>query len=76
MNEENTLPEPNIIINVIILKDGWSAKAERGHDVYEIESIAIGSGFYRKIMPYEKGFMKEHSECRAEILPNGKLNIV
>ena len=67
--------EPNIIVDITILKDGWGAKDTRGN-LYRIESIVVGAGYYRRVMKYEKFFIKAETECRAEVLPNGKLNII
>ena len=67
--------EPKIILDITILKDGWKARDARGND-YKIESIVIGAGYYRRVMKYEKLFLKPETECRAEVLPNGKLNII
>lgn len=67
--------EPNIILEVTILKDGWGAKDNHGN-LYRIESIVIGAGYYRRVIKYEKFFIKPETECRAEVLPNGKLNII
>ena len=67
--------EPNIIVDITILKDGWGAKDTRGN-TYKIESIVIGAGYHRRVMKYEKFFLKSETECRAEILPSGKLNII
>ena len=67
--------EPNIIVEVNILKDGCSASDNHGN-TYKIESIVLGAGYYRRVIKYEKFFLKAETECRAEILPNGKLNII
>lgn len=69
MNEE--IP---VILEVVTLKDGMSAKDIRGN-VYKIESITLGAGFHRHIIKYEKSFLKEGSEVHAEVLKNGKLHI-
>lgn len=69
MNEE-----PNIILDVTILKDGISAKDVRGN-IYKIESISLGAGSHRHTIKYDKHFIKEGTELRAQLLKNGKLNI-
>lgn len=69
MNEE--VP---VIVEVVTLKDGLTAKDVRGN-IYKIESITLGSGFHRHTIKYDKHFLKEGSEARAEVLKNGKLNI-
>ena len=66
--------EPITIIDIITLRDGMTAKDVRGN-VYKIESIMLGMGSHRKTIKWEKHFLKEGSDCRAEVLPNGKLNI-
>jgi len=69
MNEE-----PNIILDITILKDGLSAQDVRGN-VYKIESISLGAGSHRHTIKYDKHFIKEGTELRAQLLKNGKLNI-
>lgn len=70
MNEE-----PNIILDIITLKDGINAKDNHGN-IYKIESITLGMGQHKHTIKYEKFFLKEGSEARAEVLKNGKLNII
>jgi hypothetical protein len=64
----------NVIVEVEILKDKKTAKDVRGN-TYKIESITIGAGHHRKSLKYDYHLI-EGCECRAEILPNGKLNIL
>ena len=66
--------EPNIIIDIVTLKDGLTAKDIRGN-IYKIESITLGAGSHRHTIKYEKNFIKEGTDLRAEVLKNGKLNI-
>lgn len=66
--------EPIIIVEVVTLRDGITARDVRGN-IYKIESITLGSGFHRHTIKYEKHFLKEGSDARAEVLKNGKLNI-
>lgn len=70
MNE----PEQNLILDIVTLKDGLSARDVRGN-VYKIESISLGIGSHRHTIKYEKHFIKEGTDLRAEVLKNGKLNI-
>ena len=63
------------IFDIVTLKDGLTAKDRHGN-VYTIESITIGADYHRKTFPYEKSFLKEDSDCQAELLSNGKLNII
>lgn len=65
----------NIIIDVITHKDGVSATDRSGRK-YEIQSITLGAGRNRKSIPYTKKFLAVGSKYRAEILKNGKLNIL
>lgn len=63
------------IVDITILKDGLKAWDARGNE-YKIHSIMLGVGDNRKEIPYTKHFLKADSECRAEILPDGKLKII
>ena len=69
MNEE-----PNVIVEVEIMKDGMTARDIHGN-VYKIESISLGAGSHRHTIKWEKNFLKDGSECRGQVLNNGKLNI-
>ena len=71
----NETPNEIIIIEVEILDDGYSAKDKRG-EKYRIESINMGAGHYKKTVRYDRYFLKERTECRAQLLENGKLNIL
>lgn len=66
--------EPLMLVEVVTLKDGITAKDIRGN-VYKIESISLGAGSHRHTIKYEKHFIKEGTELRAQVLKNGKLNI-
>jgi len=57
------------------MNDGKNAKDKRGN-IYKIESISLGIGIRRQTISYTKGFLKAGGECRAEVLSNGKLNII
>lgn len=72
MTESSTIP--NLMIEVITMKDGVNAKDKHGN-IYKIESISLGMGSHRKTIKYTKHFLKDGSEVRAEVLKNGKLNI-
>lgn len=63
------------IVEVTTLKDGLKAWDTRGNE-YKIHSIMLGVGVNRKEVPYTKGFLKENSECRAEVLDSGKIKII
>lgn len=65
---------PNLIIEVTIMKHGISAEDRKGNK-YKIESIILGAGYHRRAIKYE-AHLTENCECRAEVLPNGKLNII
>lgn len=78
MNPMEQAPE---IIDVVIFKDknGMSAVATmHPHKgvTFKIQEIMLGAGSNRKAVPYTKFFLSPHTECRAEILENGKLRIV
>lgn len=63
------------IIDITILKDGWSAKDIHGN-IYIIESIMLGIIPQRKEVKYSKQFLSEKATCRVEILQNNKLKII
>lgn len=67
--------QPPIIIEVTTQKDGLTAVDVRGR-VYKIESIMLGVGRNRKPVKVDKGFLSAGNEYRAEVLKNGKLNIL
>ena len=66
---------PNIIIEVTTHKDGISA-IDRSDNKYKIQSITLGVGNKSKAVPYTKKALAVGCKYRAEILPNGKLNIL
>lgn len=66
---------PNIIIEVTTHKDGVSATDRRGKK-YKIESVMLGAGGRRMAIKYSPKFLSVNAKYNAEILPNGKLNIL
>lgn len=67
------------IIQVVMHADGKSAVSIGFSDrdkKYRIQEIMLGAGPMRKSIPWTDKFIKEHTECRAEILENGKLRII
>lgn len=46
------------------------------HVKFKIQEIMLGAGNNRKPIPWTKFFLSYKTECRAEILENGKLRIV
>jgi len=66
---------PNIIIEVTTHLDGVSA-TDKGGKKYKIQSLTLGVGSNRKAIPYTKKALAVGYKYRAEILPNGKLNIL
>lgn len=66
---------PNVIIEVTTSPDGVSAIDRKGKK-YKIQSLTLGLGSNRKSIPYTKKALAVGCEYRAEILPNGKLNIL
>lgn len=65
----------NTIIEVTTEKDGRSACDRRGNK-YKIESVVLGVGSKKKPVPYTRNFLSIGQKYTAEILPNGKLNII
>jgi hypothetical protein len=66
---------PNLIIEVTTHADGISA-TDRSGKKYKIQSLTLGVGSNRKPIPYTKKALSVGTKYRAEILPNGKLNIL
>lgn len=67
------------IIEVVISSDGKSAvgiSPSHRHVKFKIQEIMLGSGHNRKAIPWTKSFIYATTECRAEILENGKLRII
>lgn len=64
-----------LIVDVTTDKDGISA-TDRSGTKYKIQSIMLGIGSNRKPVKYEKNDLSAGGEYRAEVLPNGKLNII
>lgn len=77
MEQETPLiPE---IIEVIIQEDGKNAICNGWQDngkKYKIQEIMLGAGPMRKCIPWTDKFLKADTECRAEILKNGRLRII
>lgn len=76
--EEETKLIPQTI-QVIIQADGKSAISDSFGDSgkkYKIQEIILGAGPMRKSIPWTQGFLKECTECDAEILENGRLRIL
>lgn len=76
--EEETKQTPQII-QVIVHEDGKSAVGDGFVDSgkkYKIQEIMLGAGPMRKSIPWTQGFLKECTECDAEILENGRLRIL
>jgi hypothetical protein len=65
----------NVIIEVTIMGDGKSAKDRRGNS-YKIASISLGVGSKKSNVKYERYFLKSGGEHRAEVLTDGRLNII
>lgn len=67
------------IIDVFIDDNGTSAiglsPSYRGTS-FKIQEVMLGTGINRKAIPWTKFFISHKTECRAEILDNGKLRIV
>lgn len=68
----NNIP---LIVDVTTDKDGVSATDHRGIK-YKIESVMLGVGSNRKPVKHTKNFLSVGGDYRAEVLPNGKLNII
>lgn len=67
------------IIEVVIQEDGKSAVGTGWPDSgkkYRIQEIMLGAGPMRKSIPWTEKFLKHNTECKAEILENGKLRII
>lgn len=70
--------EPEII-DVVIDENGTHAlgrSISHRHIKFKIQEIMLGYGNNRKAIPWTKNFLYYKTECRAEILENGKLRIV
>lgn len=70
-NPENINP----IVEVKIQKGKTTATDRRGK-IYKIESVMLGAGYHRRAVKYTKDFLDHRDRYRAEVLPNGKLNIL
>lgn len=68
------------IIDIVINADGKTATETYSFTdkdkKWKIQEVMLGAGPMRKALPWTNGFIKEHTECRAEILENGKLRII
>lgn len=67
------------IIDVIIQEDGKSAIGvmyPNKDTKFKIQEIMLGIGPMRKSVPWTQNFLKENTECIAEILDNGRLRII
>ena len=71
----DTPENKNLIIEVTIKKDSITAVDAR-RNTYKVQSMMLGAGRYRHAVKYEKNLLGCTDEYRAEILPNGKLNIL
>lgn len=67
------------IIEVVIDDNGTHAlgrSVSHRHVKFKIQDIMLGCGNNKKPVPWTKFFLSYKTECRAEILENGKLRIV
>lgn len=67
------------VIDVMIHEDGKSAVGimyPHKDTKLKIQEIMLGSGSMRKCLLWTDKFLKKDTECRAEILENGRLRIV
>lgn len=67
------------IIDVVIDENGTTAigrSVSHRHVKFKIQEIMLGNGNNRKAVTWTKNFLSYRTECRAEILENGKLRIV
>ena len=77
MTYDNTQEIPEIIEVSITAdqKSGIEINSRNKGRKFKIKEIMLGVGPKRKSIDYDKNMMP-HAECRAEILPNGKLRII
>ena len=66
----------NEIVEVITNSDGLSATSVIGSKKYKIESVMLGVGNKRRPVSHTKNFLSPGHKFSAEVLPNGKLNIL
>lgn len=67
------------ITEVVISSDGKSAiglRPPHKNTKFKIQEIMLGAGYNRKAIPWTKAFIYASTECRAEILENGKIRII
>lgn len=75
------MEQPTEIIEVVITKDKDGITANcisrpyKDHK-FKIQEIMLGVEKNRLPVKYTKGFLSPQTECRAEILKNGKLRII
>ena len=71
----DTPENKNLIIEVTIKKDSIIAVDGR-RNTYKVQSMMLGAGSHRQAIKYTKNLLGCTDQYRAEILPNGKLNIL